>query len=236
MIEGKKVLAIVPARGGSKGLPGKNIRELCGKPLIAWSIDAARDSAYIDEVVVSTDSDEIAEISRQYGASVPFMRPPELATDTADSMGAINHAIDYYEQRGKHFDLIAVIEPTSPLREAQDIDASILKLVNENAGSIVSVCLAETTHPAFMFHLDGCRLVTSSGKPFKTMRRQDLDPAYFLEGSVYISTYEALAREGDFIHENTIAYVVPKWKSPEIDDMVDLLLIETIMKNRELIK
>ena len=121
MYQGKTFLTIIPARGGSKGLPGKNIKELCGKPLIAWSIEAGLGSQYIDEVMVTTDSQEIAGVARTFGASVPFLRPDELASDTATSFDVIKHAINFYENvLNKRFDYIVLLEPTSPLRTEAD--------------------------------------------------------------------------------------------------------------------
>ena len=142
MINGKTVIAIIPARGGSKGLPGKNIKPLCGKPLIAWSIEAGLASQYIDEVMVSTDSEEIANIAREFGASVPFLRPVELASDTATTLDAVKHVIEYYENEcNRYFDYIVLLEPTSPLREKDDLDMMLEKisLIDADFDAIVSL-------------------------------------------------------------------------------------------------
>jgi len=122
MYKGKKILALIPARGGSKGLPGKNIKPLLGKPLIAWTIEQAKASKYVDRVVVSTDDDEIAEVAIRYGAEVPFLRPKELARDDSPTIDAILHALDFFSDKGERFDLLALLEPTSPLRDSEDID------------------------------------------------------------------------------------------------------------------
>ncbi len=235
MIRDRRVLGLIPARGGSKGLPGKNTRDLCGKPLIAWSIDAARGSKYLDEVVVSTDSEEIATVAARHGAKPPFLRPAELATDQAASIDVVAHALEHYRGRGVSFDYLALIEPTSPLREAADIDAALEQLIDSGAESIVSVCLAEATHPAFMFRKGaGGKLDPFMGPGFKALRRQDLEPLYFLEGTIYISAVESLLKRRSFYHEATVGFEVPKWKSPEVDDIVDLLWVEAIMRNRGL--
>jgi len=130
MIAGKSVIAIIPARAGSKGLPGKNIRPLCGKPLIAWSIESARGSRYVDEVLVSTDGDDIARVAEQFGAAVPFRRPNELATDSATTLSAVQHALEHYRRLGRAFDVVVLLEPTSPLREESDIDRMLERLSN----------------------------------------------------------------------------------------------------------
>ena len=130
MINGKTVIAIIPARGASKGLPGKNIKPLCGKPLIAWSIEAGLGSQYIDEVMVTTDSEKIAGIAREFGATVPFIRPAELASDTATSVDVIRHVLNFYEIKlYKNFEYTVVLEPTSPLRVKEDIDNDIEQLL-----------------------------------------------------------------------------------------------------------
>ena len=129
MINGKSILAIIPARAGSKGLPGKNVRMLCGKPLIAWSIEKALLSSYVDTTLVSTDSAEIADIAREHKATVPFLRPPELATDIASTYDVIRHALRYYQELdGREFDYTVLLEPTSPLREDDDIERMLLTL------------------------------------------------------------------------------------------------------------
>lgn len=233
MIGSKRVLAIVPARGGSKGLPGKNVRDLHGKPLIAWSIDAGRASRYVDELVVSTDSEEIAAVAAKFGAPPPFMRPPELATDTAGSVDVIEHVVNELAGRGRAFDYIVLLEPTSPLREIRDIDDALELFVRRDAEALVSVCRAEVTHPSFMFRVDSSeRLTPFLEGGFKPLRRQELTPVFYLEGTVYIAQIASLLRRRTFCHEGTVAYEVPKWKAPEIDDLTDLLFVESIMKNK----
>lgn len=233
MINGKKVLGIIPARGGSKGLPGKNIKELLGKPLIAWSIEAGKQSAHIDALIVSTDDEKIAEVSRKFGAEVPFLRPPEFASDTATSVDVIAHAVDFMQARGEHFDMIVLLEPTSPLREAQDIDAALELMADGSASAVVSVCEAESTHPAFMFRMEsGGHIKTMQSTGFKVLRRQELDPAFFLDGSVYVSDIQTLLSQKTFCHDGTKGLTVPKWKAPEIDDIVDFLVVEAILKHR----
>src|SRR3989339_1726633 len=144
MYKKKNIIAIIPARAGSKGLPGKNIRLLLGKPLISWTIEHALSSKYIDKVIVSTDDRKIAEISRKCGAAVPFIRPAKLATDKAKGIDVILHAVRWFEKKRNKFDLIMLLQPTSPLRTAGDIEAAIELLFEKKAGAVVSVC--ETEH------------------------------------------------------------------------------------------
>lgn len=234
----KKILAVIPARGGSKGLPGKNIRPLCGKPLIAWTIEQARASACFDTVLVSTDTQEIADIAVQYGAEVPFLRPDALASDTASSVDVVLHALDFYEGQGITFDYVALLEPTSPLRKETDIHNAFAKLLSRHeAESIVGVCKTEGQNPAFLLSLHNEFI-----KPFlgdflngtiSSIRRQDIQDVYFFEGSVYISQVLALRIKKSFYHEKTLAWEVEKWQSYEIDDISDFIAVEALMKYTE---
>ena len=229
------LLALIPARGGSKGLPRKNIKNLLGKPLIEWSIKAALNSKVIDRVIVSTDDEEISNVAKVCGAEVPFIRPSKLAQDNSTTFSVIEHALNWLENRQKYVpDHIALLEPTSPLRNAEDIDRAFDQLKNSNASSIVGICLTEVHHPLFIYQKD------KSGKlnPYlnnskKDIRRQDLEEAFFLEGSVYISETPVLLEEKSFYHGNTMGYEVPKWKSFEIDDETDFFLVESIMKQKD---
>lgn len=234
MIDGRRVLGLITARGGSKGLPGKNVRDLCGHPLIAWTIEAATGARSLDDVVLSTDSPEIAAVAERYGATVPFLRPAELAGDAASSIDVVAHAVQWLRDHGSEYDYVMLLEPTSPLREASDIDAAMRALVDSGACSIVGVCRADTVHPAFMYKVGtGGRMAPlMPGAPSDGLRRQDVEPVYFLEGSVYASRLPDLFERGGFNHDDTIGYEVPKWKAPEIDDMVDLLYVEAIMRHR----
>lgn len=234
MINGKTVLAIIPARSGSKGLPGKNIRTLCGKPLIAWSVEQARACPEIDTVIVSTDDQKIARVATAFGAEVPFLRPNELSSDTASSIDVILHAIDFMAKGGSNFDLIVLLEPTSPLREVADISGAIKQLLGTpNCQSVVSVSQAEGVHPAFLYRLNEGLLKPYLGIQPTNLRRQDIEKLYFLEGSVYVSYIDALKARRSFYHENTAPWVVPKYKSFEVDELTDLIIIEALMSARQ---
>lgn len=234
MYKGKKILAIIPARGGSKGLPGKNIRELRGKPLIAWSIEHAQKSQYVDDVYVSTDSKDIAEVAERFGVTVPELRPEYLARDAAPSSEFILHTLDLLKGRGREYDYFILLEPTSPLRDVEDVDKSIAMLVDHpESESIVGVAMSGTIHPAFMMTVgeDGFLKPLDNGR--HDVRRQDLPKVYFFEGSVYVSSVDAYLKKKTFYHDKTLPYIVPEWKSHEVDDIVDFRIIETIMAMKE---
>jgi CMP-N,N'-diacetyllegionaminic acid synthase len=191
MFEGKRVLAVVPARGGSKGLPRKNLRSLRGAPLVTWPIRAALSAASVDRVIVSTDDPEIGEVARKAGAEFPFVRPVDLATDSASSMPVIRHAVTSMQQRGETFDYVVMLEPTSPLTEADDIDRALAQLHGARAvaDSIVGVSRVEAAHPEFDVRIgaDG-RISPYAAADFSLLRRrQEIEELYFLEGSLYIS-------------------------------------------------
>lgn len=230
MYKGKKILAIIPARSGSKGLPQKNIKSLNGKPVIAWSILAAMNSQYLDEVIVSTDCPNIAKISNKYGAKTPFLRPDHLATDTASSSDTILHLLEYQSNKGKHFDYIVLLEPTSPLRETSDIDLAIEQLSSSPAESIVGVSLTEDQHPAFLAKIQPNGFLSQYEDRATDIRRQDIDKVYFHEGTIYISDIKVFLEKRTFYHDKTIAYIVPKYKSFELDDIYDFVMIEAIMR------
>lgn len=235
MIAGEHILGLILARGGSKGLPGKNIRSLLGKPLIVWTIEAGKRSI-IDDLVLSTDCNEIARCALKHGVEVPFMRPPRLASDNASSMETIIHALDKLEEIGKFYEYIVLLEPTSPLRESDDIDQALEMLVKSDAKSIVSICHTEEAHPSFLFKISNeRRLNPYLGIYPNGIRRQEIEPLYFLEGTIYASEVKTLRNRFSFYHEDTIGYEVPKWKSPEVDDEIDFLLIESIMKSRNIL-
>lgn len=233
MYKDKTFLAIIPARSGSKGLPNKNIKPLCGKPLMAWSIEVGLQSDYIDEVVVSTDSQEYAEIAKSYGAQVPFLRPKELSSDTSTTFDSIKHTIDFYkEELKKEFDYIVLLEPTSPLRQISDIDNAIKILFEtQDADSIVGICKTESQNPAFLISLTPNHTIQGYiNKDFHPIRRQDIKDIYFFEGTIYISKTHSLLEHKNFYHSRTLGYEVPKWKSLEVDDEDDFLMIEAMMK------
>lgn len=235
MYRDKSFIAIIPARSGSKGLPNKNIMEVNSKPLMAWSIETALSCEYIDEVMITTDSEEYANIAKSFGASVPFIRPENLATDTASRKEVIKHTIDFYIKNNRLFDYIILLEPTSPLRTSKDLILAIEKLVNNKDGaqSIVGICKLENSHPEFLIKLEHDFLMfTNSNQESKVTRRQELEAFYYYEGSLYISEINSYL-EKEFYHNKTLGYVVPRWKSLEIDELEDLVMVDAIMKEKK---
>lgn len=236
MIDGKRVLALVPARAGSKGLPDKNIRPLGGKPLLAWPIAAALAARHVDRVIVSTDSAHYADLARAAGADVPFLRPAALASDTAPSIDFILHAVDTLAAAGEHYDYLLLLEPTSPLTEASDIDRALAALAAQaaTADAIVGVSALVSSHPAFAVRVEGGGRIAPYAAPSfgQLPRRQDTEPLYSLDGSLYASTVAALRRERGFCHARTLPYITPRHKSFEVDDLLDFICIEAIHARR----
>ena len=232
MFETKRILALIPARGGSKGIPHKNIAPLAGKPLIQYSIDAARGSSYIDSVLVSTDDEEIARVARACGAEVPFLRPAELASDTAKTIDAVLHAVETLRDMGEAFDSLVLLQPTSPLRTTAEIDGAIERFYTCGRKAVVSVSEV-SDHPMLMRTIeqtdDGERL-----KPLlqvsSTVRRQDMPPFYRVNGSIYVNAVEELSRTTSF-NDNPVPYVMAKEHAIDIDEPADLKLAEWALGN-----
>ena len=225
------ILAIIPARSGSKRLPNKNIKILCGKPLIAWSIESALNSKYIDEVVVSTDSTLYADIAKSYGANIPFLRPKELSEDKTPTFDVIEHTIEFYKNHmNKEFDYIVLLEPTSPLRESYDIDNAIEKLCKEKAASISSIGDIKE-HPSTLKRIINNRIYPFMVSLSGTTRRQDNETLFFPYGVIYIAKKDILIKEKTFYTSDCAFYRIKTHQCYEIDDALDFMCIETIMKN-----
>ena len=233
MYKEKSILAIIPARGDSKGLIKKNIKEICGKPLIVWSIASGLKSKYIDELMVTTDTEEIANIAKEFGAKVPFLRPDYLATDTATSLDTVKHTIDYYKKTlNTEYDYIVLLEPTSPLRQDVDIDNMVEKLIDnqERFDSILSIGEVHE-HPSIMKKIYEKESIVPYWDNLKVRsRRQDNDIAYFPYGVAYIVKTKTLLKEETFYSKRNTFYMVKRYQCYEIDDIYDFLAVENIMK------
>ncbi len=228
-----KTIAIIPARSGSKGLPGKNVKLLLGKPLISWTIESALASNNIDLVMVSTDSEEIASIALDCGADVPFLRPLDLASDDATTFSVVEHAINFYsKEKRKNFDLVALLEPTSPIRENKDIDNMIKKLSESYEDKDAIVSLGEVaTHPALLKIIDKHNSVFPYNvNDFNNARRQDQKKVYFPFGVGYILKVKVLLEEKTFYPKRTLGYVIERHQNYEVDDIYDFMCIEQILK------
>jgi len=236
MYKDRTILCIIPARGGSKGLPKKNIRILNGKPLVVWSIQQAIQSNIFDIIMVSTDDNEIAEIAKTNGADVPYLRPAKLAKDDSATIDVITHAVEYYLTVGKKFDYTALIEPTSPLRKKDDLKNATQLLVDheEIADSLVSVGEIHMESPFIAQIIQNNFVKPLMEKEFsKIFQRQQLSKTYFPYGVIYISKTDKLIENRRFYQSKTIPYFIERWQNYEIDDKIDLLCAEAIMKENK---
>lgn len=232
MIGDKKVIALIPARGGSKGVPGKNIRPLHGKPLIGWAIEQARNSKFVDEVIVSTDDDKISDVARHFGARVPFVRPQELATDSATGIDVVFHALDWLEENGQLPDIVVLLQPTSPFRNGEDIDAALEMLQKKGGKASVAVC--ETEHsPCWSNTLpaDGC-MKDFVKSEYLNKNRQELPVNYRINGSMYIAYCDYLREHNGWYGSQTYAYVMPHDRSIDIDTEMDFQIAEFFMHQK----
>lgn len=226
MIDDKSVLAIIPARGGSKGVPRKNIRQLAGKPLIAWSIEAAKQSKYIDRLILSSEDEEIIAVAKAWGCEVPFVRPAELAGDDMPGIKPVLHALNTLP--GK-YDYVVLMQPTSPLRTVRDIDGCIERCVRRAAKACVSVTEPDKS-PYWAYVLDAegrMQPLVDTGKLI--FQRQDLPRAYVLNGAVYVASCEWLLKTKTFITAETLAYPMDRVNSVDIDSELDLKLAEILL-------
>jgi CMP-N-acetylneuraminic acid synthetase len=230
-----KTLAIITARGGSKGLPDKNIKLLLGKPLIAWTIESALKTKEIDKVIVSTDSKKIADISLSFGAEVPFIRPPELSCDSASSLDVLIHAVNFCIAKNEHYDLIVLLEPTSPLRKKNDLSNAIKSFYSffDKYEGIVSLGEVHLENPFIVKTIDENNLVLPLiDTKTKITQRQQYPKAYFPYGVIYAVKTDVLIKYRRIYSENSMPYLIERWQNYEIDDIYDFLCVETILKNK----
>ena len=222
-----EVIAIIPARGGSKGIPQKNLIHFCGNPLLAWSILQAKNADLIKKVYVSSDNEEILSVAGQYGAEA-ILRPSEISTDTSTSESALIHSLDRIENSEKiKIDLIVFLQATSPLRESIDIDNAISKILKEQGDSLLSVCLLDDL---CAFRKKGNQLYGITYDPYKRGRRQDREPIYHDNGSIYIFKPEILRKFNNRIGGKTVLFEMPFWKFFEIDTWDDVEICEFFFK------
>lgn len=228
MEKSRRILALIPARGGSKGLPRKNIRVFGGKPLIAWTIEEALKSGCFTEVAVSTDDQEIAAVAGDYGARVPFLRPGELAMDKTRGIEVVLHAMDWFEENEQAFDLLMLLQPTSPLRTAEDIKTALAVFAEKQAEAVVSVCACE--YPPVWANTIGPDLCMKDFvKKEALQNRQKLGTFYRLNGAVYLAGWDFLRRNRGFFGERTFAYIMPAHRSVDIDSELDLQFAEFLL-------
>lgn len=235
-MKNREAIALIPARGGSKGLPNKNIRELFGKPLIAWTIIEAKKSPHIKKIIVSTDSKKIARIAKCHGADEIILRPKSLATDKSKMIDTVIHAVKYLSKNRHSFEIIVLLQPTSPLRKAMDVDKAIRLLSLNNAMSIVSVCEVDD-HPLFANTLpsDG-RMNNFLTRNIERKNRQELPTYYKLNGAIYLARIDYIKKEKSFYGKQTFAYIMPKERSIDIDNELDFIKAEIILSRQARIK
>lgn len=234
MKSGKSSVAIIPARAGSEGLPGKNILPLCGKPLLAWTAEQAAKSRLLDEVILSTDGPEIASVGMACGLRVPFLRPAALATSEAPTMGVVLHALEYLRtEEGKSFDYTVLLEPTSPLREKDDIDRMLGELDRRSADYDSIISLGQVSeHPSILKRWDGEKVSPFCPDLSKAPRRQELEPAWFPYGVAYIAKTEVLLREKTFYTTRCLGFPLQPHQNYEIDSIQDFVCVAAIMRHQ----
>ncbi len=230
MITNKKVLALIPARGGSKGIKNKNIINLAGKPLIAYSIKESLKSLYIDSVVVSTNSNKIKKVAEKFGARVPFMRPNKLSGDKSKTIDAVIHAINFLKGIGENYDVLILLQPTQPLRSCEDIDRSLEFFVKNKCKSTVSVCEVES-HPILIRVMEKNNQLKRVLKKRSDVRRQDMGKFFSINGAIYINNVKDININTSF-NDNELGFIMPRIRSIDIDEKIDLSIAEVFLKNK----
>lgn len=220
------ILAIIPARGGSKGIPRKNIKNLAGKPLIAWTIEEAKKSKYITRLILSSDDDEIIKVAKEYGCEVPFKRPSELAQDQTSGMEPVLHAL----QECPGYDYVLLLQPTSPFRTVEDIDNCIEQVIKDDYSFCVSVTESAES-PYWMYTVDFENIMNPLIKnPPAT--RQELNKTYSLNGALYIAKTTDFIKEKNFLNDATMPFIMPKNHSYDIDEPIDFKICNWLMREK----
>jgi N-acylneuraminate cytidylyltransferase len=220
------ILVVIPARGGSKGLPGKNIRPLCGKPLICYSIDIARAITSDENICVSTDDHQIKKVVEDYGLKVPFLRPESLATDSSTTNDVLLHTVEYYEKQGKQYDKILLLQPTSPLRKEMEVKEA-LALYHHDIDMVVSVTESHSPSVLCKENMDGfLELVYNK----TAASRQSLPTFYEYNGAIYVINVKSLKEKGLSSFVRKVKYLMPKESSIDIDDIYDFMLAEQLIQ------
>lgn len=231
MINKNKIVCIIPARGGSKGLPGKNIKKLLDKPLIAYTIEQAMAASYIDRIIVSTDAPAIASVAKRFGAEIPFLRPRALGRDNSSTIDVLLHALNWLTVHEKaSYDIIVLLHVTTPLRSVQDIDRCIELLVKKNAESIFTVTEAHRNPYFNMVEIDDSERIKLVKKG-NFVTRQSAPPVYDMNSSIYVWWTEILKKKKKVILDKSNIHVMPKERSVDIDDLLDFKFVEAILKD-----
>ena len=227
MINNKSILAIITARGGSKGVPGKNIKNLGGKPLIAWTIKAGKESKYIDRLITTSDSNEIIKVSVEYGSEAPFVRPSSLANDLSKQEDAITHAMEWVEKNDKRYDYVLLLQPTSPFRDSDEINAVVELLESNSKARSIMVVKKSEKNPLMMNILPEDRSMKGFiPKELRLKNRQELPTYYNICGSTCIAEWDHFKEEGSFMTSEAYAYVTDEIRGVDIDTVEDFMLAE----------
>lgn len=232
MIHKPKILAIIPARGGSKGIPGKNIKLLGGKPLLEYTVDSARESQLLARVILSSDDEAIISLAKSIGLEVPFVRPAHLAKDLSGSLEVVQHALTFFKDNGEFFDAVCLLQPTTPFRDKGSIDTAIQRFIDKKVDSLVSVReVPAEFNPHWVFEADetGC-LHIATGEKEIIKRRQELPVAYFRDGSIYLTKTEVILKQ-ESLYGDTIGHIVSQNKRfVNLDTMADWEQAEQFLK------
>ena len=230
-----KILAVIPARGGSKGVVRKNIRPICGKPLIAYTIETALTAEHLlYRTIVSTDDSEIAAVAREYGAEVPFLRPADLAGDKVPTLPVLQHAVSFIEAQDEiKLDWVLLLQPTAPLRALEDIEGSLSAADQNNCDSVISVVQVFAEHPILMKRIENDQLLPYCVEEKEGTRRQDYQPpAYMRNGAIYLTRRDVLMDKDSIWGQDIRPYVMPPERSVSIDSELELKLTELVMQER----
>ena len=233
MYKSKKILCIIPARGGSKGLPGKNIKSLLGKPLIAYTVEQAKNCRYLDRIIVSTEDKSIAAVAKKFGAEVPFLRPKRLAKDKSGTIDVLLHAMDWMETKEKFdFDIVVLLHVTTPLRSVEDIKKSVELLFKDNTDNVFSVTEAHRNPYFNMVEINKSGKV-SLVKKGNYNGRQSAPSVFDMNSSIYVWWKDALRKSKSLFFRNTRIYIMPKERSIDIDDELDFRIVEFLTVKRK---
>ncbi len=223
------IIGIIPARGGSKGIPRKNIKLLRGKPLICYTIDAINDSELLTDSYLSSDDKEILLLARKYGMKT-IKRPEELSKDTIPTVPVIQHAVNFLESKIGLIEIIVLLQPTTPLKLGKDIDRAIRILQETGADSVISLKKVENGHPAWMYRLKGDKMISLWGDKYKYKRRQDLSPIYLRSGVIYVMKREIIMEQNTLEGKDSRGLVLPPERSINIDSLIDFEYAEFMLK------
>ena len=231
MLDGKSILAIIPARGGSKGIPGKNIKKLGGRPLIDWTIKEAQKSKYIDRLMISTDSEDIAKIGSKLGVEIPFLRPLKYATDNSLGTDVVLHVMDWFKKNDSKYDYFILLQPTSPFRKVKHIDDALeITISNRDIDSLVSIQKVDQ-HPHWMKKINQSGYLKEYKKQsISNTNRQNLPDYYINNGSIYISKWDVFISDRSFYQKNCYPYIMDKKFSLDIDTIEDWEYAEFLLK------